>query len=184
RADPDYPHEPELPPNVSIADAAAQAGLNEIARADAEFHVAKFAGAAQDAFALIVEAFADGDRALLKDLLEPQVYAAFDAAIVEREERGEFMSNQIHAVKKAEILMARLDGRTAYVTFRFIAQESCVIRGKDGDILSGNPDRVTEMNDIWTFTRHVSSNDPKWYLHRTQDGDVVEAHKTPVPDMK
>jgi predicted lipid-binding transport protein (Tim44 family) len=173
---------PPLPRNVTVASEQIERTLLEIARHDPEFDLAKFSMGAQDAFAIIVESFAAADRDTLKNLLEPQVYEAFNAAIALREESGESMSTEIHAVRKAEILDARIDGRVTYMTIRFIADETCVIRAKDGSIISGDPDRITEMNDIWTFSRMVRSRDPRWLLHETRDGDVKEEHKTPVPD--
>ena len=172
----------DLPRNVAIAGESVQAGLDEIARADTTFSLPKFSMAAQDAFAMIVEGFAAGDRELLQDLLEPQVYAAFESAIAAREERGEKMETQIHAVRRAEIMDVKIEAAKAFVTIRFIADETAVITDRNGIVLSGHPDRVTEMNDIWTFSKPLSGDDPRWFLHQTRDGDVTEEHKTPVPD--
>jgi len=170
----------ELPPNVAIASASVESALGEIMDQDPSFQISKFSLSAQDAFAMIVEAFAAGERETLRDLLEPQVYNAFDSAITAREEKGETMVNQIHAVKNANILNARIEDRTAYVTIQFIAQETCVIKDRDGNITFGNPDRVTEMNDVWTFSHQLRSNDPRWMLHETRDGD--HDHKNMIPD--
>lgn len=172
----------DLPRNASVTGARTEQVLAEIARADRTFDLPKFCVNAQEAFIMIVEAFADGDREMLKELLEPQVYKAFEATITERDARGEKLSTEIHAVRKVEILDAAFDGRQAFVTIRFIADETCVIRDADNVVLSGDPDRITEMNDIWTFTRLVKNREPVWLLHETRDGDVVEQHKTPVPD--
>lgn len=173
---------PILPRNVSIANEGVERGLSGIAAADRTFDPAKFSTSAQDAFVLIVESFAAGDRELLKDLLEPQVYTAFERVIVEREQRGDKLSTEIHAVRKMEIMDARADAREAVITIRFIADETCVVRDKDGVVLSGDPDRITEMNDIWTFAKPAKSREPIWLLRETRDGDVTEEHKTPVPD--
>lgn len=171
-----------LPRNVSIAGEAVEQTLTDIARADKLFDIGKFAVNAQDAFVIIVEAFAAGDRDTLKNLLEPQVFASFDRVIAERETRGDKLSTEIHSVRKVEIMKASFDGRLASITVRFIADETCVVRDRDGVILSGDPDRITEMNDIWTFSRLVKNREPIWLLQETRDGDVKEEHKTPVPD--
>lgn len=172
----------DLPVNVSVANEALFGTLENIAKLEPSFYPKKFILAAQDAFAMIVESFASADRETLKEFLAPPVYNAFDASLKDRESRGETMENQIHAVTKTEILDARLEGKQAFVTMRFIAQESYVIKNADGEIISGNPDRVSEMNDIWTFSRLLGSPDPKWLLHETRDGDVIEEGKTPIPD--
>lgn len=173
---------PVLPRNVTLAGAHVEQGLAEIARADRSFDIGRFAVNAQDAFVIIVEAFAAGERETLRNLLEPQVYNAFEGVIAERETRGEKLSSEIHSVRKMEIMDVKFDGRLALIVTRFIADETCVVRDSDGVILSGDPDRITEMNDIWTFSRLVKNREPIWLLHETRDGDVREDHKTPVPD--
>jgi len=79
----------------------ADAGLVQIALVDHNFDTKQFTENASDAFTMIVTAFADADRDLLKDLCSDDVYRAFDDAIVEREKKGETVSTEIHAVRKA-----------------------------------------------------------------------------------
>ena len=173
---------PTLPRNVALSGETVESGLVELARIDRDFDLARFSQGAQDAFVMIVEAFAAGDRDTLKTFLEPQVFAAFDGAIAAREQAGEKMSTEIHAVRKVEVLAIRLEEKHVYITVRFVADETCVIRNSNDAVLSGDPDRITEMNDIWTFSKPLRSRDPIWFLHETRDGDVKEDHKTPVPD--
>lgn len=173
-----------MPRNSSISNAMSEQGLEDIARADRSFDPVSFITAAQEAFAIVVEAFAKGDRDTLRDLLADPVYAAFDGALKDRDRKGETVSTEIHAVRRADITDARLiNKRDAFITIRFTADETCVIKDKDGKILSGDPDRITEMVDVWTFLRDIKSRDPRWLLCETRDGDVVEEHKTPLPDV-
>jgi len=174
--------QPALPRNVSVEGEMAERGLFDIGRIERDFDLAKFAQGAQDAFAVIVEAFAQGDRATLKNLLTDPVYAAFDNVIKDRESRGERVETEIHAVRRAEIIDAKAEGKQASITVRFIADETCVIRDNANLIISGDPDRITEMNDIWTFTRTLKSRDPRWLLSETRDGDVKETDGPAVPD--
>ena len=160
----------------------AEAGLVEIARIDRTFNVARFLSGAQEAFTMIVEAFADGDRETLRGLLSDSVYGAFERAITTREQNGEQSSVEIHAIRKSEIVDAHIDGRVAFITVRFVADETNILRDKDGKLLSGDPDRVTETIDIWTFTRDVRSRDPAWLLCETSDEDAQEDEQKTVPD--
>lgn len=170
-----------LPRGVSV-EASAEAGLADISRTMKDFDLGHFAQGAQDAFAIIVEAFAEGDRDTLQNLLAPHVYAAFDGALNDREAKGETVETEIHSVRKSEIMRAGILGNYARVVIRFIADETCVMRDSEGNILSGDPDRITEMNDIWTFAHDIKSRDPRWLLVETSDGDVKEDGKTPLPD--
>ncbi len=172
---------PPLPRNVSIADESVTSALKDLSRQDTEFDLSRFSQGAQDAFVLIVESFAAGDRDTLKNLLEPSVYAAFDSALSQREKAGQTMTAEIHAVRKTEILECRINGKTAYITIRFIADETSVNKDKDGTILSGDPDRITEMNDIWTFSRTIKSRDPRWLVHETRDGNDADNQAPNIP---
>lgn len=173
---------PVLPRNVMIVSDAVQAGLDDIARVESGFDVVRFSQGAQDAFAMVVEAFGAGDRDTLQDLLEPQVYAAFDSAIVQREKDGHTMQTEIHAIRRLEFLDARIDDKKAYITVRFVADETCVVKDSAGQILSGNPERITEMNDIWVLSKPLKTRDPRWFVAETRDGDVKEQSRTPIPD--
>ncbi|PZP57344.1 MAG: Tim44 domain-containing protein [Micavibrio aeruginosavorus] len=156
-------------------------GLLDIMKYDHGFDPYRFIQGAKDAFPMIVEAFAAGDTDTLHDLLAPNIYKAFIGVIDSRISRGETISSEIHAVRKLEIIETRLAGQMAYITLRITADETCVIRDNDNKIISGNPDRVTELTDVWTFGRSLNSKDPSWLVYETRD-DVKEEVKTPIPD--
>lgn len=153
---------------MRVDNKTAENGLLEISKVDKAFDVERFLEAAQDAFAIIVEAFADGDRETLEDLLAPSVYAAFDGAIKEREDRGEKQQSEIHAIRKAEILEARYANKMAYITVRFTADETSVTYDKDGEVIAGHPEKTTEMRDIWVFGREARARDPRWFVFETK----------------
>jgi predicted lipid-binding transport protein (Tim44 family) len=168
--------------NMAVNGPDAEQGLAAIAAADRDFSTPHFLRGAQDAFIMIVEAFARADRETLRDLLHPAVYANFDAALQQREKDGETASVEIHAIRKVEVESASLEGRTASVTVRFVADETSVLRDKDGKLLSGHPDRVTETIDIWTFRRDIKSGDLSWLLCETREGAGDAQKGSTVPD--
>jgi len=172
---------PELDKNMTITDTAEQ-GLLAIARADRTFEALGFLRGAQDAFVMIVEAFARGDRDTLKPLLAESVFMAFAGAITERETTGQKASVEIHAIRKAEIVSARLERRDAFITVRFVADETNVLRDSTDMLLHGNPDRITETIDIWTFVRDTKSREPGWLLIETSDEDAAQQDHKTVPD--
>jgi hypothetical protein len=65
---------------------SANKGLMDIQLADRSFDAARFVGGAQQAYTMIIDAFAKGDRDTLRPLLAPDVMAAFDSAIEGRSE--------------------------------------------------------------------------------------------------
>ncbi|MBU0800709.1 MAG: TIM44-like domain-containing protein, partial [Alphaproteobacteria bacterium] len=93
-------------------------------------------------------------------------------------------SVEIHAVRKVEVVEARLEGRMAFVTVKFVADETSVLKDADGKFLSGHPDRVTETIDIWTFGRDVRGRDPVWAVYETREGAGDTQAGSTVPDSQ
>ena len=74
------------------------------------------------------------------------------------------------AIDKADIAGAEVRGRAAQVTVRFVSQLVSVTRDRSGSVIDGAPDKVTDVTDVWTFARDVSSRDPNWKLVATEAG--------------
>jgi predicted lipid-binding transport protein (Tim44 family) len=144
------------------------AGLDAIAKSDRDFDAAHFLAGAKTAYEMIVTAFAEGDRKTLKNLLARDVFDGFVAAIGERESRGEVMESRFVAIEKADIIGAEMKGRSAQITIRFVSQLISATRNRNGDVVEGNPESVTEVTDIWTFARDAGSRDPNWKLIATE----------------
>ncbi len=165
--------------NMGIVNRAAQDGLAAIVKADRSFDIYVFLQAAQDAFVFTVESFADGDRETLEDLLSPQVFDAFSGAIDDREKAGETMQTEIQSIQKSEVVEAKISGKTALVTVRFWADEVSVTKDENGEIVHGHPDKVTQMRDVWTFSRDVKSRDPRWLIVETREDGVNDNETIP-----
>jgi predicted lipid-binding transport protein (Tim44 family) len=149
---------------------AVERGVREIAAADRRFDVSGFVEGAKSAYAMVLEAFWEGDRATLKELCDDDVYAGFDAAIAAREAAGETLENRLVRIEDAKIDMAELVGKTARVTVRFVADIAAVTRDKDGNVVAGSLDDAVEARDLWTFKRDVREADPHWLLDETDEG--------------
>lgn len=143
-------------------------GLADIAKADLSFEPKSFLEGAKAAYEMIVMGFADGDKRLLKQLLSRDVYDGFTAAIEEREERGDVVETNFVGIDKADIIEAELKNKTAQVTVKFVSSLITATRNKDGEVIEGDPKKVREVTDIWTFARDVNSRDPNWKLVATE----------------
>ena len=119
---------------------------------------------------MIVTAYAEGDRRTLKSLLAREVYDGFDAAISEREKRGETVENRFVSVDECDITAAELRGKTAQLTVKFQSKLVSATRDKNGNVIDGNAEKVTDVTDVWTFARDSSSRDPNWKLVATEAG--------------
>ena len=140
------------------------AGLDAIAAQDSSFDPRHFISGARSAYEMIVLAFANGDRRALKDLLSSEVYDSFETVIKDREKHEQKTETRFVSIDKAELVNAEARDRAAQLTVRFVSQMISVTRDKTGAIVDGNPDKVADITDVWTFARDTSSRDPNWKL--------------------
>lgn len=155
---------------IAPPDSPVAAGLDAIAAGDGTFDPQHFLTGARAAYEMIVTAYAGGDRRALKNLLSPEVYEGFETAIQERENRGEAVETKFVSIDTAEIIGAEQRGGLAQITVRFVSQLISATRDRSGNVIDGSPDKVTEVTDVWTFARDVSSRDPNWKLVATEAG--------------
>lgn len=170
-----------LPRYATIENKTTENRLDDLIKKDPSLDLGHFAEGAKFAFPMIVEAFSEGDKETLESLLAPSVYQSFEQAIDEREKTGENVQTDIHAVRKVDIIEVTTKENMIYLAVRFTADETCVIRDKDGEIISGDPDKVTEMRDVWVFGRETGSDDPAWLVYETREGGEEEG-QSPMPD--
>jgi predicted lipid-binding transport protein (Tim44 family) len=142
-------------------------GLMEIKLADRGFDQEHFLAGARHAYELILTAFSNNDRVALKPLLNDEVYAAFDAAMRGREERGEKVNFTFIGFKDVKIVSAILKGRIADITVAFTSQFISSTTDGSGAVVEGDPKSVQEVTDIWAFERNVRAGDPNWTLVHT-----------------
>lgn len=162
--------DPDRWKGVAEPGSALAAGLDAIVGADAAFNAREFIEGARQAYEMIVTAFAGGDRRALKDLLSKDVYDGFVSAISEREKRGETIDTTFVSIDKAELVDARLKGRIAQITVRFVSKLITATRDRAGAVIDGSADKVVDVTDVWTFSREAGSRDPNWRLIATESG--------------
>src|SRR5579875_2443260 len=140
---------PPQAPTRPLPDPASPVGqtLARMREIDRSFDAQRFLEGAEGAFRLIVANFAAGDRARLRPLLTEETFAGFESAIAAREAAGEAQRTEIRAITAATIEEAKLLGRIASITVRFVSDKINVTTGKDGHIVAG-ADAVTEIVDL------------------------------------
>jgi predicted lipid-binding transport protein (Tim44 family) len=154
----------DLPANSPV-----EAGVTQIKVADPSFDARGFVEGARGAFEMIVGAYAQGDSATLRPLLADDVYENFAAAIRSRQQAKQTLETTLVGIKSADIVEARMDGRTALVTVKFVSEQINVTRDASGTVVEGDPQQIATVTDVWTFSRNTRSRDPNWLLVATSE---------------
>ncbi|MCA0042153.1 Tim44/TimA family putative adaptor protein [Celeribacter litoreus] len=154
--------------NVEPGTRAAD-NLAAIKRVEPSFSVAEFLSGARGAYEMILMAFEHDDLDSIKPFLSDDVYEAFSGVVADRQAKGLKIESQFIGVREIAIVDADLDKATdeAEVTLRFVGETTSVIRNAEGEIISGDPNATKRQKDIWTFARHLGSDDPNWQLVAT-----------------
>jgi predicted lipid-binding transport protein (Tim44 family) len=118
---------------------------------------------------MIVGAYAQGDTATLRPLLADDVYENFAAAIRARQQARQTLETTLVGIKSADLVEARMDGRNAIVTVKFVSEQINVTRNAEGAVVEGDPQQIAAVTDVWTFSRNTRSRDPNWLLVATSD---------------
>jgi len=184
RRDRDKPNPLPAPvetPSVNLAEERIKAigggtvltqGLLDVLKADPSFSPDQFIDGAKQAYEMIVIAFAEGNRKSLRDLLSPAVNESFSAAITDRDKQGLRVQQTFVGLSKADIIHAEMERGSAQLTMRFVSQLITATRDRTGAVIEGDPEKVKDVTDIWTFSRDVSSaaarRNPNWKLIATE----------------
>jgi predicted lipid-binding transport protein (Tim44 family) len=166
RAEPVQPAAAQAVPDSASATGQALAQMRGL---DKGFDPARFLAGADQAFRMILAAFAAGDRVGLRALLSDETYRAFEQAISAREKADEKQVSEIKSMQRLGIDNAELKGRVALITVRIVSDQVSYTTDKDGRPLTGT-DAVTEITDLWTFERDLSQQDPTWRLVSARSG--------------
>lgn len=145
----------------------ARSVIRQLCQADAQFSAKMFLEGAKIAFEMVHRAFQSGDKAQLKTLLSPNIYAAFEQEIDARNLMTNKPDSTLLAIESAVITNAEKFGNSAKITVEFTSEQAHVERGPDGKIVSGDPSASVKVEDVWVFERDVTSRDPNWRVTDT-----------------
>ena len=149
---------------------ASRPGSTPSSAADPSFDAKHFITGARAAYEMIVTAFAEGDRRQLRSLLSREVYRRVRRRHQRTREPRRNRRDALRLDRRLDHHGAELRGRTAQITVRFVSKLISVTRDRSGDVIDGNAEKVTDVTDVWTFARDVSSRDPNWKVVATEAG--------------
>lgn len=155
-------------PAAELEEAPVQVGLERIAAADRGFTPEGFLAGARGAFEIVVNAFAAGDAGALRGLLSDEVFDNFNGAIQARAKAGHKLTTTLVGITSAAVVEAGMQERSAFVTVKFVSDQVNVTRDGEGNVVEGDPEKVSAVTDLWTFARNTRARDPNWTLVATR----------------
>ena len=151
---------------------SVESGFRDIAGADASFNPAQFLNGSKGAFEMVLQAFVDGDKDTLQNLLDTKLYTKFASVIDIRTAEGHTAKNDLIGIDDAEPLSAKLENKIAIIEVKFTSQQINVTYDDKDEIVDGHPQAIDTIVDVWTFERDVKSKAPNWVLTHTRTIDA------------
>ena len=116
------------------------------------------------AYEKIITSFSKGDKKSLKGLLGKNMYNRFSEVIDERKSKLLTSETTFIGLKSAKILKFKKMENIYNVTVNFVSEVITCIKDKNNQVLEGNPDIIKTVNDVWSFSKNMWSQNPTWYL--------------------
>ena len=128
----------------------------------------EFINGAKVAYETIITNFAKGQLKDIKSLLDQNVYKQFDDAIKDRKAKNISSETTFIGVNSAEIKKHNQNKNILEVTVEFVSEIISCMKDKDNKVISGDPETVKKVHDIWKFSKDIRSPNPNWFLIDTQ----------------
>jgi len=128
----------------------------------------EFLNGAKIAYENIITSFSRGKILDIKSLLDKNVYQQFDEAIKDRSSKKISSETTFVGINSAEIKDHKQNKNMLEVTVEFVSEIISCVKDKDNKVISGDPDKIKKVHDIWKFSRDIRSTNPNWFLIDTQ----------------
>ena len=128
----------------------------------------EFLKGAEIAYETIVTNFSKGKLKDIKSLLDINVYEQFNSAISERKSKNYSSETTFIGINSAKIKDHQQNKNMLEVTVEFVSEIISCIKDKENKVISGDPEKVKKVNDIWKFSKDSTSTNPNWLLIDTQ----------------
>ena len=130
---------------------------------DAEY----FLSGATYAHELILQAFANGEKAALKPLLTKSVFESFEKVIDANSGAGNTSTFKLVSNNSAKIVSQRIEGKISIVVVEFECEIISATFNAQKELIAGDDKTINRITDVWTFERETESRNPNWKLAAT-----------------
>jgi len=157
-----FPRGMEVLKDIENNEAIRSGNINEEAKK-------QFLKGAEIAYEKIITSFAQGDKKVLKDLLNKKLYNDFSEVIDERKKKEHKYETTFIGLKSSKILEFKKIENIYKVSVNFVSEIITCVKDKNNQIVEGNPDKIKTVKDVWKFSKNMWSQDPTWYLVETSN---------------
>lgn len=155
----------------SVLNAEMAKKLSQIQEHTPNFHAEEFKYNAGKAYEEILIAYNKGDKEKLQHLLEPDILEDFLQEIARRQEAQQTIDYIFVGLKTIDFVDVYTEKESDFITLRFVAQMISTTYDVEGKCLSGNPQHIATVEDVWSFSHSPHEEDSFWKLAATEENE-------------
>ena len=145
--------------------------LREIYNQDENFDSKEFLDGSKKAFEFIIKKYSEEELEPLKNLLSSSIYKDFKSQIDARVKKSQNLDVTIIGIKNAEIVNASLKSKIALICVKFSSEQVQVVKDLEGKIVEGDNNQILSIEEKWSFSKNLKSNDPNWTLEKIEESN-------------
>ena len=145
--------------------------LRKIYNQDENFDTKEFLDGSKKAFEFIIKNYSEESLEPLKNLLSKSIYNDFKSQINDRIKKSQNLDITIIGIKSAEIIQSSLKSNIANISVRFNSEQVQVIKDLKGKIIEGDSNQILTIDEKWSFSKNLKSNDPNWTLEKIEESN-------------
>lgn len=153
--------------DVSLDDAKLMQRVTKIKSIDPNFRLQDFMQGAVAAYEMVLKAFSEKDRDMLRTLLSSKIYGDFDAAVKQLEDEKLTEEITLIAINSHEVSDVSVRGNKAQIEVSFASEQVRLVRDAEGNIEDGDASEVETVEDSWVFEKDLRSPNPNWLVVET-----------------
>ena len=97
------------------------------------------------------------------------MFERFSDVIDERKKKQLKYETTFIGLKSSKILEFKKIENIYRVTVNFVSEIITCVKDNNNKLIEGNPETIKTVNDIWSFSKNMWSQDPTWYLADTSN---------------
>ena len=126
-----------------------------------------FLVAARETYERVVAAVANDRLGAVEGLLTADLRLDFATLLAARRVRGEKATVMFIRFLACEVVDSGATDRTEWADVRFVVELVSAVQDREGAVIEGDPRRIVQCAELWTFERDLEAKPAQWKLAAT-----------------
>lgn len=138
--------------------------VKDILEKDRTLSLSSFVEGAKGAFDMVLNAYSEGDKSTLKDMLSKDLYKEFTDQLAEFKKEKLAPTKSLVSITLDEISNASLTNNLANLTLKFTSEQINFVKNSKDEVVDGDASFIETVEDEWSFERNIRSSNPNWEI--------------------